>query len=126
MSVELSVQMRTQKPEYVILPPLRPEYNTNGDLTSKVPFSADLMNERSGDNSSNKELEARGATVKIVLFPVMVKKGNDDGEGEDEIVVCPAQVMVSEEKGKGKRVGFDNMDAMTSFATESVAPPGMF
>jgi hypothetical protein len=106
MAVDLSVQMRTQKPEYVMLPPLRPEYDTNGDLVAKVPFSASLMNERSGEHTSNEELEAKGATVKIVLFPLVVKKGDDNGEGDDEIVVCPAQVLVAKEKGK--KVGFES------------------
>jgi len=106
MAVDLSVQMRTQKPEYVMLPPLRPEYDTNGDLVAKVPFSASLMNERSGERTSNEELETKGATVKIVLFPLVVKKGDDNGEGDDEIVVCPAQVLVAKEKGK--KVGFES------------------
>jgi hypothetical protein len=98
--------MRTQKAEYVMLPPLRPEYDTNGDLVAKVPFSASLMNERSGEHTSNEELETKGATVKIVLFPLVVKKGDDNGEGDDEIVVCPAQVLVAKEKGK--KVGFES------------------
>lgn len=33
----------------------------------------------------------------------MVKKGDDGGEGEDEIVVCPAQVLVAGSK-QGKKV----------------------
>ena len=78
-----------------MLPPLQPEYDTNGDLVAKVTFNASLMNERSGETTSNDELEARGAIVKIVLFPLVVKKGDDFGEGEDEIVVCPAQVLVA-------------------------------
>jgi hypothetical protein len=128
MAVDLSVEMRTQRPEYVMLPPLKPEYDTNGDLVAKVPFSAALMNERSGETSSNEDLEARGATVKMVLFPLVVKKGDDSGEGEDEIVVCPAQVLVAKEKGK--KVGFDeSMDvdpkkSAMSFA-HSETPGGM-
>jgi hypothetical protein len=94
LAVELSIEMRTQRAEYIMLPPLQPEYNTNGDLVAKVTFNASLMNERSGETTSNDELEARSAIVKIVLFPLVVKKGDDFGEGEDEIVVCPAQVLV--------------------------------
>ena len=130
MAVDLSVEMRTQRPEYVMLPPLRPEYDTNGDLVAKVPFNASLMNERSGEYTSNDELEARQATVKIVLFPLVVKKGDDNGDGDEEIVVCPAQVLIAKEKGK--KVGFDSsMDAdpresIASFAPEeSVGPGGM-
>ncbi|KAH7410172.1 hypothetical protein DE146DRAFT_604585 [Phaeosphaeria sp. MPI-PUGE-AT-0046c] len=100
LAVELSIEMRTQRAEYIMLPPLQPEYDTNGDLIAKVTFNASLMNERSGRETSNDELEQRGAIVKIVLFPLVVKKGDDFGEGEDEIVVCPAQVLVQRPKDK--------------------------
>lgn len=100
LAVELSIEMRTQRAEYIMLPPLQPEYDTNGDLIAKVTFNASLMNERSGETTSNDELEARGAIVKIVLFPLVVKKGDDFGEGEDEIVVCPAQVLVARPSNK--------------------------
>jgi len=103
LAVDLSIQMRTQRPEFIMLPPLRPEYDTNGDLLAKVSFNADLMNERSGETTSNEDLEAQGANVKIVLFPLVVKKGDDLGEGEDEVVVCPAQVLVAK-PSKGKKV----------------------
>jgi hypothetical protein len=97
-AVDLSIEMRTQRAEYMMLPPLQPEYDANGDLASKVSFNAALMNERSGDTVSNEELEAQKAVVRIVLFPLVVKKGNDEGAGDDEIVVCPAQVLVAKPK----------------------------
>ncbi|KAI4748567.1 hypothetical protein E4T50_01156 [Aureobasidium sp. EXF-12298] len=103
VAVELSIEMRSQKAEYIMLPPLQPEYDTQGDLVRKVHFNAALMNERSGDYTSNDELERSQAVVKIVLFPLVVKKGDDFGEGEDEIVVCPAQVLVAGSK-QGKKV----------------------
>jgi hypothetical protein len=109
-AVELSIEMRTQRAEYMMLPPLQPEYDANGDLAHKVTFNAALMNERSGDTVSNEELEESGAVVKIVLFPLVVKKGDDSGEGDEEIVVCPAQVLVAKPK-KSVRV----------FSSESVA-----
>ncbi|KAK0625744.1 Titin [Lasiodiplodia hormozganensis] len=95
LAVNLSIEMRTQRAEYIMLPPLQPEYDTNGDLVRKVYFNAALMNERSGETSSNEELEQLRAVVKIVLFPLVVKKGDDLGEGDDEIVVCPAQVLTA-------------------------------
>jgi hypothetical protein len=104
IAVDLSIEMRTQRAEYIMLPPLQPEYDTNGDLVRKVHFNSSLMNERSGFFSSNEELAAEHAVVKIVLFPLVVKKGDDVGEGEEEIVVCPAQVLVRNDKGKGKKV----------------------
>lgn len=102
LAVELSIEMRTQRAEYIMLPPLQPEYDTNGDLVRKVHFNASLMNERSGQYNSNEELEQERAIVKIVLFPLVVKKGDESGEGEEEIVVCPAQVLV--QGGKTKKV----------------------
>ncbi|EME80827.1 uncharacterized protein MYCFIDRAFT_165687 [Pseudocercospora fijiensis CIRAD86] len=104
IAVDLSIEMRTQRAEYIMLPPLQPEYDTNGDLVRKVYFNASLMNERSGFFSSNEELAAQHAVVKVVLFPLVVKKGDDVGEGEEEIVVCPAQVLVQNDNGKGKKV----------------------
>ncbi|KAF2147031.1 uncharacterized protein K452DRAFT_217982 [Aplosporella prunicola CBS 121167] len=104
LAVNLSIEMRTQRAEYIMLPPLQPEYDINGDLLRKVHFNAALMNERSGETTSNEDLEARQSVVKIVLFPLVVKKGDDDGEGEDEIVVCPAQVLVAKQAPNRKVV----------------------
>ena len=104
VAVNLSVEMRTQRAEYIMLPPLQPEYDTNGDLVRKVHFNASLMNERSGLFTSNESLEADRAIVKIVLFPLVVKKGDEFGEGEEEIVVCPAQVLVHNDSGKSRKV----------------------
>jgi len=99
VAVDLSIEMRTQRAQYMMLPPLQPEYDANGDLAREVSFNAALMNERSGDSSSNEELEAQQAVVQVVLFPLVVKQGDNDGVGDEEIVVCPAQVLVA----KGKR-----------------------
>lgn len=119
LAVELSIEMRTQRAEYIMLPPLQPEYDTNGDLVAKVTFNASLMNERSGETTSNDELEARGAIVKMVLFPLVVKKGDDFGEGEDEIVVCPAQVLVA--KPRDKKVVRVLSGAMSSHQRSSLS-----
>jgi hypothetical protein len=98
-AVGLSIEMRTQKAEYMMLPPLRPEYDADGELTATVQFNASMMNERSGSiTTSNEDLEAQGAIVRIVLFPLVVKKGDDNGKGDEEIVVCPAQVLVPRSK----------------------------
>merc|ERR1712230_25395 len=73
-AVDLSIEMRCQRAVYMMLPPLQPEYDANG------------------------ELEGQKAVVRIVLFPLVVKKGDDSGEGDEEIVVCPAQVLVAKPK----------------------------
>ena len=101
-AVDLHIEMRTQRAEYAMLPPLQPEYDTNGDLARKVYFNAALMNERSGDTLSNDALEAQHAVVRMVLFPLVVKRGDDSGIGDEEIVVCPAQVLTAK-PGKEKK-----------------------
>jgi hypothetical protein len=128
VAVNLSLEMRTQLAEFIMLPPLQPEYDTNGDLARQVYFNAALMNERSGLTNDNGELEAQQSVVRIVLFPLVVKKGNDVGEGDDEVVVCPAQVLIAR-PGKDKRVSrMTSGDRMSIDATKSVhsmAPSSM-
>lgn len=126
VAVNLSIEMRTQLAEYIMLPPLQPEYDTNGDLARHVYFNASLMNERSGETTSNEALESQRATVRMVLFPLVVKKGNDTGDGEDEIVVCPAQVLVAR-PGKDKKmvrmISGDRMSLDAGRSVHSIAPP---
>ena len=127
-AVDLSIEMRTQKSEYIMLPPLQPEYNTNGDLETKVYFNAASMNERSGDTVDNKDLEESEAVVRIVLFPLVIKQGNDDGEEDEREVICPAQVLVAKEESgkdkKGKR-SVRVMSAQGNRSQGSIAPSQM-
>jgi hypothetical protein len=105
LAVDLSVEMRTQKAKYVMYPMLRPEWDENGNLVKKCPFNASLMHEKSGEFASNEELEAQGAIVQIVLFPLVIKEGDDTGGGTgDEFVICPAQVVVQRPPTLGKKV----------------------
>ena len=112
-AVGLAIEMRCQRAEYMMLPPLQPEYDDTGELTETVAFNAALMNEGSGSTElpSNEELEAAGATVRLVLFPLVLRKGDDVGKGEDEIVVTPAQVLiaaaVNNRRGGGSASPFD-------------------
>ncbi|KAL5335034.1 hypothetical protein BJX70DRAFT_336273 [Aspergillus crustosus] len=128
VAVNLSIEMRTQLAEFIMLPPLQPEYDTNGDLARQVYFNAALMNERSGETTSNDELQAQNAIVRVVLFPLVVKKGNDAGEGDEEVVVCPAQVLVAR-PGKDKRLNRmtsgDRMSVEASRSVHSIAPSTM-
>ena len=128
-AVDLSVEMRTQRAEYMMLPPLQPEYDDAGDLVETVAFNAQLMNERSGGGpdgggpdgdatttTSNEEWEAAGSTVRVVLFPLVVRKGDDAGVGDDEVVVCPAQVLVARPATPGKRAATVRMVTPSSDA----------
>lgn len=102
-AVDLSIEMRTQRAEYMMLPPLQPEYDTNGELVQKVYFNASVMNERSGTALSNEAVEAQQAIVRMVLFPLVVKRGGDSGIKDEQIVVCPAQVLTAK-AAKDKKV----------------------
>ncbi|EXJ63233.1 hypothetical protein A1O7_03680 [Cladophialophora yegresii CBS 114405] len=131
-AVELSIEMRTQRAEYIMLPPLQPEYDTNGDLARKVYFNASLMNERSGETTSNEELERAQAVVRMVLFPLVVKKGDDNGVGDEEIVVCPAQVLIARpDKAKKPRSstrhvsGGSDGKSLRAISTHSLAMSGL-
>ena len=95
-AADLSIEMRTQRADYQMLPPLQPDYDTNGDLAQKVYFNALTMNERSGATTSNQVLQEQGAVVRMVLFPLVVKNEEDD----EQIIVCPAQVLTASSKGK--------------------------
>ena len=118
LAVDLSIEMRTQRAEYVMLPPQLPEYDTNGDLARQVIFNASLMNERSGETASNVELEEQSAVVRIVLFPPVVKKGNDLGDVDDEVLVCPAQVLVA--KPSTRKLGRVASGTLSTHANKSM------
>ncbi|KAL9614824.1 MAG: hypothetical protein Q9167_000734 [Letrouitia subvulpina] len=125
-AVDLSIEMRTQRAEYIMLPPLQPEYDINGDLARKVYFNAALMNERSGMTSSNEALEQQQAVVRMVLFPLVVKKGDDAGQGTEEIVVCPAQVLVAPGAKDKKTVRVMSAQGERSEAGSDVGMGNMF
>ncbi|KAG8629012.1 hypothetical protein KVT40_002877 [Elsinoe batatas] len=128
LAIDLSIEMRTQRADYFMLPPPTPEYDSNGDLMRKTKFDAETMNERSGEYASNEELQSTGLVVKIVLFPLVMKKGDDSGEGGDEAVICPAQVLVATSKHSKRvvrrRSGVMDVDESGSrgTATKIVAP----
>ena len=107
-AVDLHIEMRLQRTEFQMLPPLKPQFDPDtGDIIRKVPFDAVMMNERSGNTESNERLQEEGAVVRMVLFPLVVKNarggggggggGEDDDDDDDEgpVVVCPAQVLSS-------------------------------
>ena len=103
LAIDLSIEMKTQRAEYMVIAPPTADYDTSGDLMYKTRFNAATMNERSGEYASNEELQASQAVVKMFLFPLVIKKGDDNGDGEDETVICPAQVLVAGSK-QGRKV----------------------
>lgn len=95
-SVQLAVEMRTQRAEYVMKRPPRPDYDDQGEVTNTVPFVASSMQNRGSEPISARELEEEGATVKLILFPQVIRRGNEYGENyETETTVLPMQVLVN-------------------------------
>ncbi|KAK4179388.1 hypothetical protein QBC36DRAFT_322737 [Triangularia setosa] len=112
-AVRLSIEMRTQVAEFLMLPPLMPEYNEDGEVTTTVKFMSALMSQPSS-RSRRRETEEggddnlEGAVVRVVLFPLVVQKGNLEGEGEEEVVVFPAQVVVVQQPRRDNPTGMDD------------------
>ncbi|EYE97360.1 uncharacterized protein EURHEDRAFT_451266 [Aspergillus ruber CBS 135680] len=103
IAVNLSIEMRTQLAEYYIVRPLLAEFGANGVVTRRVHFNEALMNERSALDSGAGE-----GSVRLFLFPLVVKE-HDDSEEEDDthndkkedkgpVVIYPAQVLVNRPK----------------------------
>ena len=123
LAVDLSIEIRTQRAEYLMLPTPRPEYDTNGELAKNVFFNSTVMNEASEETASNEELEEKSATVRVVLFPLVVKRGNDYGEEDVEIVVNPAQVLTSKPtKRRSGVMSGANRSTISVAAPPSAAP----
>jgi len=94
-AVKLALEMRTQRAEYVMLRPPFPEYDDLGEVSNTVYFNAARMKAVNSD-ASPFDLEAEHATVKMVLFPPIIRRGNEFGEEYDrEHVVCQMQVLIT-------------------------------
>lgn len=95
-AVQLALEMRTHPAEYMMKRSPVPEYDDRGEVINVVPFKASVMQNCETDTASGEEHEAEGATVKIILFPQVVRRGNDDLDDYDnEITVLPMQVLVT-------------------------------
>ena len=119
-AVDLSVEMRTQKAEYIMLPPLQPEFNLQGDLETMVYFNAASMNERSGAHPDYKALEEQEAVVRIVLFPLVIKQGDGEGKTNEQEVICPAQVLIADDTPNESGAGRKNARAVSAQGNRSV------
>jgi predicted nucleic acid-binding Zn-ribbon protein len=96
-AVTLAIEMRTQRAEYVMVRAPLPEYNDAGEVANLVPFKAEQMCCYGGDGlMSDYDLERDQAHVKLVLFPRIVRRGNEYGEEYDsEIVVSKMVCLVN-------------------------------
>lgn len=99
-AVQLSIEMRTQRAQYMVPAPPNPVYDNNGDNVSRVQFTRQTMRNRgpSADGSMPREedLERERALVKLVMFPLVVQIGTQTGESyEEEKMVVPMEVLVA-------------------------------
>ncbi|KAI5307271.1 hypothetical protein KEM56_001324 [Ascosphaera pollenicola] len=104
VAVDIATEMRLQRAEYAMLRPFQQKLDETGQVADKYYFDASIMNDASPDKTlTNDQLEQEQAVVRLVLFPMIVKKTNDDGDEDDEVVISPAQVLVATEQAKDKR-----------------------
>lgn len=90
LAVTLSIEMRTQLDEYYMVRPLLAEFGANGVVTRRVHFNKALMNEHSAPDSGAGE-----GSVRLFLFPLVVKERDDREEDKGPVVIYPAQVLVN-------------------------------
>lgn len=107
-AIQLAIEMRTQRAEYVVKRPPRPEYGDSGDIANVIPFKASVMQNCGTEPASDEELEAEGATVKLVLFPLVIRRGNEHGENyHTEVIVLPMQVLINRPEVSSKPADLD-------------------
>jgi hypothetical protein len=93
-AVQLALEMRTQRAEYVMQRAPWPEYDDHGEIANTVSFDAARMH--AVDGASDADLQQERVTVRCVLFPLIIRHGNEFGEEyENEHVVYPMQVLVN-------------------------------
>ncbi|KAF3117102.1 hypothetical protein TWF706_000301 [Orbilia oligospora] len=90
LAVTLSIDMRTQRAEYFMWEA------PDNSIGKPIDFVALRMNNRGNEGLTNEQLEKMGAMVRVVLFPLVTKRGDENGDGYDvETVIAPMQVLVS-------------------------------
>ncbi|KAF3941533.1 hypothetical protein ABW19_dt0203610 [Dactylella cylindrospora] len=106
LAVTLSIDMRTQRAEYFMWEA------PDNSIGQPIEFVALRMNNRGNEGLTNDQLEQMGAIVRVVLFPLVTKRGDENGDNYDvETVIAPMQVLVSKKGGSGssaKRVKLDS------------------
>ncbi|KAI5791968.1 hypothetical protein EDC01DRAFT_616257, partial [Geopyxis carbonaria] len=95
-AVELALEMRTQRAEYVMLKAPRPIYDDNGEVSNTVYFNSTRMHALNHPPDSQSQLDRDAATVALVLCPLVIRRGNELGEDyHQEAVVQKMQVFVN-------------------------------
>ena len=95
-AVTLAIEMRTQRAEYVMLRAPRPEYDDHGEVSNTVFFDSARMHSLGTDSLTDLDLEHENANVKLVLFPLIIRRGNEFGEDyHREEVVSKMAVLVN-------------------------------
>ncbi|TGZ78692.1 hypothetical protein EX30DRAFT_309732, partial [Ascodesmis nigricans] len=97
-AVTLSIEMRTQRAEYVMQRAPRPEYDDNGEVSNTIPYDPAKMHAVNAVDlgMSEQDLADEKALVKMVMFPAIICRGNELGEKYDnEVVVKRMQVLVN-------------------------------
>jgi hypothetical protein len=96
-AVDLSTLMRVQRADYMVIPPLYATYDDDGNISEFPTFNTSWMNLQGYSGpSSPEELENRSARVAISMYPAVVVEGDDDGDGDDERLVFPCQVLLAD------------------------------
>jgi len=97
LAAELAIQMRTQRVAYAMLKPPSPAVDANGEEVARVMFDAATMADAGGASTltSTSEHAERAAVVKLILFPLVVRR--DEG---GDVVIYPAQVVVAKAASK--------------------------
>lgn len=73
----------------------QPEYDENG-LAKEIPPKASIMQNCGVASASDETLEVEGATIKLILFPYVIRRGDEYGENYlTETTVIPMQVLVN-------------------------------
>ena len=92
-AVDFSMEMRTQPCEYTMKWPILSELEANREILTPILPTAIPVNQCSIVYSLDDKLSAQDAVSHMILFPLVVRKGDEAGYGEEESVIFPAQVI---------------------------------
>ncbi|KAI5785782.1 hypothetical protein EDC01DRAFT_600985, partial [Geopyxis carbonaria] len=96
-AVDLAIEMRTHRAEYLMIKPPCAVRDTQGKVISNtIGFSSIRMQAVNAPTFTGADLEREGASIAIVLFPLVIRRGNEFGEDYDsETIIKHMQVFVN-------------------------------